>query len=493
MIKRYVGVASLMLLSSLIVISSEFERKEEFARDPQGNIMPSNVPGGAGVAQPEQALNQAEVEATAGSLLFDVKQTIASYLEEDKYVLWKKLNLPIGSLAFIDNGENLVSARREATSDVASVEISIISIKTGKMVNSFKIKGLRFVRKSFLLSPNGKTIAFVNSTDQDKIHFFDAETGKVAYSISNVLEGDARRFKIFEMFSQDGTILAMIYEDEFGENTSVRLFNVKTRSWIVLDGFDGKSRPYALSHDTFATVYRNGIRFWDISNGAVKTIEGLHAVIDEMKARGGNWTFDDICFGNDGKVLALTYVLKQPSGSIYGIRLFNYDSHKSSITNRASIEIKGRARLSLLSDTMVTVHDYSRNAETILFDNLTGNEIQRFGRDEDPGAFSPDDKIMAVATDNGIQLWKKSTALQDALKKQQLDIIASRKSALSQSSSSSTSASGPAGASSVLPPMSGNEQAVEPVELVDNAVIMHVSPPVGQGEKRSGIAIEQPD
>ena len=78
MIKRYVGVASLMLLSSLIVISSEFERKEEFARDPQGNIMPSNVPGGAGVAQPEQALNQAEVEATAGSLPFDGKQTIAS-------------------------------------------------------------------------------------------------------------------------------------------------------------------------------------------------------------------------------------------------------------------------------------------------------------------------------------------------------------------------------------------------------------------------------
>ena len=462
--KKRLLVVSVLIVGSLGLITIGFdegEQKKQFERGPQGNIVPDEAEIKKlkeKLNEVKQGLNQAKVD----SLPVDLKKNIASYLEEDKYALWKKLKLRGDQLAFRDNGENLVSVRRNEK-DGSILEISIISMKTGDMVGSFKIKGLS---GSFLLSPNGKSIAFVKTEEEDKIYFFDTETGKVEYSISNVLEG-VYAFNGLGSFSQDGTILAMKYLETESERPTVRLFNVKTGSWIALKDFADESRYYgnnaALSNDTFAIIDGKSVRFWDIRNGDVKVIKGLKTVIDEIEARGENWSFTTIRFGSDGKVLALAYLLVQSPKVIRGIRLFNYDSHKSSITDRASIEMKDDAQLHLLSDKMVTALNLANHSETILFDNFTGNEIQKFGNYEEPRAFSPDDKILAVPTANGIQLWKKSTALQDAFEKERrVEKFRLRK----------------------------WEPVVEPV---DNAVEMHVSQTVEQSTKAPDIDMDQPD
>ncbi|MBS1987356.1 hypothetical protein JST99_05505 [Candidatus Dependentiae bacterium] len=218
--KKRLLVVSVLIVGSLGLITIGFdegEQKKQFERGPQGNIVPDEAEIKKlkeKLNEVKQGLNQAKVD----SLPVDLKKNIASYLEEDKYALWKKLKLRGDQLAFRDNGENLVSVRRNEK-DGSILEISIISMKTGDMVGSFKIKGLS---GSFLLSPNGKSIAFVKTEEEDKIYFFDTETGKVEYSISNVLEG-VYAFNGLGSFSQDGTILAMKYLETESERPTVRL------------------------------------------------------------------------------------------------------------------------------------------------------------------------------------------------------------------------------------------------------------------------------
>ncbi len=503
--KKRLLVVSALVVGSLGLITigfEEVERKEQFARDPQGNIVSSSASGEAKIAELEQKLkrlkrelNQAKVEARVGSLPLDAQKNIVSYLERKQYVFWKELDLRAGRLAFRDNGENLVlvngvsvqgtEVKRGEVKEVwkHNIEVAIVRVETGTLIDSFTIENVA----SFLLSPNGKTIAFVEQNDANTIHFVDTATKKTMQSIA--------KGKMVQLggFSPDGTIL------EAGDGLSLEfmLFNVERGSVIPLDSDGFGDASSALSNDTFATAIGRTIHFWDTSNGAAKTIEGLSAVIDEAKSKG--WLFKKIRLSNDGKILALVYELSQPS-QVQVIRLFNYDSHNNAITNRADIELRFGESFLLLSDTGRMVVTNFRSAGyyvTKLFDSLTGNEIQTLNEASYKAEFSPDDNTLAIVKANGILLWKKSTALQDALEKQQQveefraqKIRSSSGGSSSSSSSSSLPVSGSAGAPSALPPMSDVETAEEPM---GGTVTMHVSPTVEQGKKRPYVDMDQPE
>ncbi len=487
MIKKYVGVASLVLLSSLVVISGELERKEQFARDQFGNIVPSSASSEAEIAalekevgQLKQKVNQAKVEMYADSLPFDVKKNIASYLEEDKYVLWKKLNVPVGELAFSDNGESLVLAGLEPHGNQWEVRVTTISMKTGEIVNQWTIQDLIPFRSMPLLSGNGQTIAVIKG--RDSIDVWDIETKTKTRSIALERSDELQELR---NFSPDGTVLEVLQRSG---NSGV-LFDLKTEGTFPFN-FDrvySRSSSSALSNDTFCFVSGdNTIHFRDTSNGLDKTVEGLN--FEGLKE--GTTYINNISFNREGTTFAVCYYNSLYRGS--QLFLFDYDSHRNVFIRKDSTTktypFHGLIALSNNGKIVVSIGS--------LYSTLTGKEIQ-----EIPVAFkvkfSPDYNIMAIAHKfNDIQLWKKSTALQDALEKQQQveefraqKIRSSSGGSSSSSSSSSLPASDSAGAPSVLPPMSDVEQAVEGV---GDTVMVHV-PSTAEPSTTPDIDMDQPD
>ncbi len=480
--KKRLLVVSALLLGSLGLITigfEEVERKEQFARDPQGNIVASSASSEAerktavGSMTPEQMANKIKVEEHAHLLPRDMQKEIAGYLEEDKedkYVLWKTLNTRANRVAFRDNGENLVSVFE--STPAPTIEVVVRSMKNGAILQRFTIPE----RATYgnILSSDGSTI--VTHTDTE-IHVWNTVTG-VYKSIEKSID------KVIGI-NDNGTILAL--KSRVNDQPEITLLHTENGTLTPLI-IDQPLLPYhfvcAFSPDnkTVAIPSQNVI--------GLRNIETGDNLFELEIPNGFSGPFVSLAFNHDGTLLAVTGL---ESGALV---LFDYKSNllsrKGSINNISDFGSYWSSIKKFSHGSDIIALNVANNI--LLFDVITGLLIQQFAVNNDSGcdvAFSPDNKMLAIASKNGIQLWKKSTALQDALEKQhRVEEFRSSKGSSSSSSSSSLPASDSAGVPSVLPPMSDLEPAVEPV---DNPVTMHVPSTAEPSTKASDLAMDEPE
>lgn len=401
--------------------SEEVERKEHFTRDPQGNIMPFAQSGEverkqiAGLPPEqsmtyEQAINRIKVSARVTSLPSDALANIGSYLESDKFDLWKTLNTRADTLAFRDNGQNLVSLFDfySSSEDRFEAIVTVTNVKTETAIKEFTT-GLHDFAS---LSANGEKIAILPPA-LDRVEVWNTKTGTKTKSID--LD---RALGVGVLFASnsDGSVVALR-----NNNNSIILLNTQTETYTLLEESDyAMDSVFSPNNKTFVASLGQSIRFWDVETG--KIVQRI-----DLNSTFFFWT---IAFNHNATAFATSYGRGpfMPAEIIVWDCLVDKNGNLNIVRRGESIKTEKIVRPMLFSHDntrLIGVQTLSRNEENwrhVFCWNLeTGQPIQRIiaGRGSCTIALSPDDIILAVGTKKNIQLWKKSTALEDALVKQQ--------------------------------------------------------------------------
>lgn len=444
--------------------SEEVERKEQFTRDPQGRVVPFTQSGdverkGAAArrvgrpatfgeatrrlapgsvspfAQAVAARARTPLAQRIGELPIDAQTNIARYAEEDKYDLWKTLNITAYKLAFRDNGENLVTINKWIIRREEPLMVIVRNMESGTIIQQFflSLPSGESVISRILLSGDGTTIVGKNKNGT-RIYIWDTTTASLKTSIDR---SDMPISGSLQAIAHNGELL--VGQMTIRENV---LINLQTGNSFSLINEDEVPIFFSISPDNktvFASL-SDSIGFWNAENGAYKY--GL-----KLKDKWGDVA--GIVSNNNATLIALMTRYNK-------IILFhNDDSGPDGFKIVRKINVPASYRLNSINGIELS-HDSKKIAiigreihegwGVGLWDVTTGNYMQQLDLSMSHDAyirfaFSPDDKILAITTyENGIKLWKKSTALQDALAKQQrIEELRSGTTGSMPSSSSSSS------------------------------------------------------
>jgi WD40 repeat protein/energy-coupling factor transporter ATP-binding protein EcfA2 len=336
-----------------------------------------------------------------------------------------------GSIVFSPDGKTLTSADIRKT-------VRLWDLATGTEIKTLaKLKENKsLVLTSTFLSPDGKTLAFVNLDERKTVKLWDLATGKV-----NTLDGH-RDIVNRVVFSPDGKTLASGSQDGIvklwdvatgkiintpdGHTTSavgslvfspdgktlasgsadnsVKLWNVKTGKLIkTLDGHTSMVTSLVFRPDgkTLASGSWDGtIKLWNVATGTeIKTLQGHSSVV---------WS---VVFSPDGKTLA--------SGSDdHSVRLWDVANVPVTKTlNRDCLDLVFSPDGKILASSGYSSSNTSNSCvddnSITLLDVATGTEIktlQGHSSEVSNVVFSPDGKTLASGSrDGSIKLWNVAT------------------------------------------------------------------------------------
>ena len=329
----------------------------------------------------------------------------------------------VNSVSFSPDGTILASASNDRT-------VKLWEMGTGREIET--LEGHQGRVQSLTFSPDGAAIASGGYWDGTVI-LWDVATRQIAGTYSDDVQGGIYSFD----FSLDGSILA------FGTgNSTIELWDVATGTHVItLPGHRDNVYSMAFSPDgsTLASATRDKIRLWDVSEfftprpATVDKLSGDHQqgpvnndldspFVVEVRDRKG--------IGIEGVVV--TFSITRGDGKLN--RQYN--------VARTTTDVDGRAQQTLTlgpeagthtvevsvpgieSVTFIAVGVWSGIPTTGDLDfrtmNLPDGAITRFGKgaiggDHGSIAFSPDSRLLAVASSIGIWLYEASTSREVAL------------------------------------------------------------------------------
>ncbi|MCZ6691280.1 MAG: hypothetical protein O7H41_16965 [Planctomycetota bacterium] len=354
-----------------------------------------------------------KVLATSGSDYSIRIWDVAAGKERARFVGHRNV---VSSVAFSPDGKRLVSGGHDDT-------IRIWDADTGKAIlriNGPNAKGKRLMYggvSSVAFAPDGLTIASGHASNE--IHLWDAVTGRELLKIDgprapNPTQWGIARWAPTVAFSPDGTRLAYGSGDRSGNETTIRIYDVRRGQELAkLEGHDRSVASIAFSPD--GKILASGsqdatIRLWDVAFGRQVRKIDAHRPSSPVRAYESSRGVASVVFSPDGKTLAsggFDNTLRVWEVAT-GTEKRSFRGHVGPVTSVA-FSPNGKTLASGSAGGNTGIWDYSVR----LWDVATGEPIHR--PEGHVGSvvsvtFAPDGRTLATGGSDGtVRLWDASS------------------------------------------------------------------------------------